>query len=152
MTKGIWLSFLPSGARLKNSNAERRRSRSLALWICEASVASNHKLAKARGCFEGTRQCILSRKKTTPSKIPIATIWPRNFYPPHVTKYIVWSLQNILGLWPICDCSLVAMLASQIHNAKLRLRLRSALEFLASLRSAKNSAKCPWSFFRALTI
>ena len=86
ITKGVWPSFLPSGARLKNCNAERRHSRSLALWICDASVASNHKLAKAQGCFEGSRQCILSREKTTPSKIPIKTIWPRNFYPLNVTK------------------------------------------------------------------
>ena len=43
-----------------------KRSRSLAFWICEASEASVHKLTKARGCFEGSRQCILSFEKTTP--------------------------------------------------------------------------------------
>ena len=65
-TKAIWPGFSPREARLKNPNAEWRRSRSLAFGICEASEVSIHKLAKARGCFEGSRQCILSREKTTP--------------------------------------------------------------------------------------
>ena len=72
-TKDIWPSYYMSGARLKNSNAEWRCSCTLALWICEASVASIHKLAKAWGCFEGSRQCILSHEKNTPSKIPVST-------------------------------------------------------------------------------
>ena len=87
-TEAIWPSFSPSESRLKNTNAERRRSRSLAFWICEASEASVHKLAKARGCFEGSRQCILSREKTTPWQIPNETVWPRKLLPTNMTKYI----------------------------------------------------------------
>ena len=49
----FWLSFSPSEARLKNPNAERTQSHSLAFGICEASI---HKLAKAQGCFEGSKQ------------------------------------------------------------------------------------------------
>ena len=49
MIKGFLPSFLLSGVRLRHINAEQRRSRSLALWICEASVVRVHKLAKARG-------------------------------------------------------------------------------------------------------
>ena len=63
---------------------------------------------------------------------------------------IVWTLQNILGLWPICDCSL-----RSLHKfTMLSYGCASAQHwsFLASLHSAKNSAKRPWSFFRALTI
>ena len=51
--------------RLKNSNAERRRSRSLAFGICAVNEASVHKLAKA---FEGSRQYILSCEKLPPDK------------------------------------------------------------------------------------
>ena len=87
MTKVIWLSFSPSEARLKNPKAELRRSRSLAFWICEASEASVHKLTKAWGCFEGSRQCILSREKTTPWQIPNETVWPRKLLPTKVTKH-----------------------------------------------------------------
>ena len=95
----IWLSFSPSEARLKNPNAERRRSRSLAFWICEASEASVHKLAKARGCFEGSRQCILSREKTTPWQIPNETVWPRKLLPPNVTKINFCNFQPSWHFW-----------------------------------------------------
>ena len=66
-----WLGFSPTLARLKNPNAEQKRSRSLAYGICEASKASFHKLAKGRGCFEGSIQYTLSCEKTTPKQIPI---------------------------------------------------------------------------------
>ena len=56
-TKAIWLGFSLSKVRVKNSNAEHMRSPRLAFRICEASEASVHKLAKARGYFEGSRQC-----------------------------------------------------------------------------------------------
>ena len=55
---------------LKNPKAEQRESCSLAFGVCEVSEASVHKLANARGCFEGSRQYILSCEKTTPRQIP----------------------------------------------------------------------------------
>ena len=67
-----------------------------------------------------------------------------------MTKYIVWTLQNNLGLWPICECSL-----RSLHKFKmLSYGFASAqhLGFSTSLRSVKNSAKSPRSFFRVLTI
>ena len=84
-SKGVWPSWCLSGPRLKNSNAELS-SRSLELWICKASVASIYKLCKARGCFEGSRQCILSREKTTSWQIPNETIWPRKLLPKNMTN------------------------------------------------------------------
>ena len=66
--------------------AEWRRCCSL-FAICEASDASIHKLAKAQGCFEGSRQCILSFEKISPSKIPNETVWPRKLLPTNMTKY-----------------------------------------------------------------
>ena len=67
-----------------------------------------------------------------------------------MTKYIVWTLQNNLGLWPICERSL-----RSLHKFKmLSYGFASAqhLGFSTSLRSVKNSAKSPRSFFRVLTI
>ena len=52
------------------------------------------------------------------------------------------ALANLLTL---------ASLTSQIQNAKLRLRLRSAFGFF-NLCLVKNQAKLPWSFFRILPI
>ena len=41
---------------------------------------SIHNWAKARGCFEGFRQCTyIGKFLTTPSKIRIKTVWPRSF-------------------------------------------------------------------------
>jgi len=45
--EGIWLTFSPSEARLKNLNAEQRQSGTLTFGICEASEARIYKLAKA---------------------------------------------------------------------------------------------------------
>ena len=59
-TEAICPGFLSNEVRLKNPNAEQRWSRSLAFGIWEVSEASIYKLAKAQGCFEGSRQYILS--------------------------------------------------------------------------------------------
>ena len=80
MTEAIWPGFSLSKARLKNPNAEWRRSRSLAFGICEASEASVHKLAKARGCLEG------SCERTNPQQIPNETVWPRKLLPTNMKK------------------------------------------------------------------
>ena len=77
MTEAFWPGFSPSKARLKNPNTERRRSHSSAFGICEAIEASVQKLAKARGCFEGSRQYILSYEKTTLQQFLNETVWMR---------------------------------------------------------------------------
>ena len=90
MTKVIWLSFSPSKTRLKNPNTEQIQSDSLAFGICKASKASEasiRELAKARGCFEGSRQHILSCRKSIPLQILNETIWPLKLLPANMTKY-----------------------------------------------------------------
>ena len=78
---------------------------SLAFEICKASI---HKLAKARGCFEGSRQYILSCEKTTPDKLQMRPFGEGNCYPqtwqnnpPHI-HYIILNnskLQMICSMW-----------------------------------------------------
>jgi len=73
-------------AKLKNFNVEHRRSRCLAFGICEASEASIHKLAKAWGCFEGSRQYILSCE----NKFQMRPFGQGNCYPQTWQKTMVF--------------------------------------------------------------
>ena len=94
----IWPSFSPSEARLKNPNAERRWSRSLAFWICEASEASIDKLTKARGCFEGSRECILSCEKTNPWQIVTQNMTIYNFWMLTIWHDTLWPKYSAMIL------------------------------------------------------
>ena len=84
--------------------AEWRRCCSL-FAICEASDASIHKLAKAQGCFEGSRQCILSFEKISPSKIPNETVWPRQLLPTNMTNIILPLIHNYKTISSLCEPS-----------------------------------------------
>ena len=68
-----------------------------------------------------------------------------------MTKYIVWTLQNNPGLWPIFE-----FLLCSLHNSKCYFSYGFASAkhwgFSTSLRSVKKTAKRPWLFFRILSI
>jgi len=59
-TKAIWPGF----SLCEKPQCWARQSRSLAFGICEGSV---HKLAKAQGCFEGSRQYFFVMWENYPS-------------------------------------------------------------------------------------
>ena len=80
-------------------NKGRRQRCSLALWICEARVESNHKLAIIQGCLSVLNNIFI--EKTTPSKIPTKAIWLRNFSPLNTKKAILtekWRSNSVLIL------------------------------------------------------
>ena len=52
--------------KLKNFNAEQRRSRNLAFEVCEASEASIHKLASAKVVLEGLDNKFCHERKLNP--------------------------------------------------------------------------------------
>ena len=68
MTEAIWPDFSSSEAKLKNRNAERMQSHSLAFGICEASVACVHKLAKGLGFLKGPDKIFCHVRKLPPNK------------------------------------------------------------------------------------
>ena len=53
MFEAIWPGFPLSEARLNISNAEQRRSHSLAFGICEENKASIHKLVNPKVVLKG---------------------------------------------------------------------------------------------------
>jgi hypothetical protein len=65
----------------------------------------------------------------------------------HMTKYIVGTLQNNSGLWPICECLLHKLTILSYACASAQHWF-----FLASLCSVKILAKYPWLFLRILSI
>ena len=96
MTEAIWPCFSPKEIKLKKHNAERRKIRSFAIEICEASEVSIQKLVKGQGCFEWYRQYILSCEKSTTQQIPNETTvelgFKRNFGHPFLALKVNFSV------------------------------------------------------------